>query len=79
MKYLFGITLFVCALVVWPHEFISVARASIDTLEYYIDSAGNKITKIEASKTLLMDKGARVWRCAEVEMSEKMTLVRKKK
>lgn len=73
------LALVVSAFLVWPHRFISVARASIDTLEYYIDTAGNKLSKIQASRTLLMDKGARVWKCAEVEMSEKMTLVRKKK
>lgn len=47
--------------------------------QMYLDSNGNQITKRDAVKSLLLNDQATIWDCKQVELSDRITLIRKKK
>jgi len=69
-----ALPIIVASIIVWPHH----ARSIAETLEFYLDAAGNKITKVEAAKALILENTESVYRCYQVEMSDKLTIRKKK-
>lgn len=63
------------AAVVWPNE-IKAKAQSIS--EFFMDESGKRMSKLEATKELIVDGTASVYRCYEVEMSDKLTLRKRK-
>lgn len=69
----------IAAAIVWPKAFVAAAekaRAAVN--EIYLDHKMNEISKRQAVKMMLNDDKAIVLRCSHVELSDKLT-VRKRK
>lgn len=65
----------IATMLVWPDAWAK----GINALEYYVNASGKQMTKLEAGRSLMLNKGEAVWRCYQVQMSDKLTVVRKKK
>lgn len=46
--------------------------------EFFVDKSNQVMTKLEALKVLISDKGEAVFKCYEVELSPSLSVVKKK-
>lgn len=54
-------------------------KAAVDQLQFYLLDDGQKVSKVEATKSLLLNDGATVWNCYQVELTDKLTLKKRKR
>jgi len=65
----------VATAIVWPQAF---AAKVTQAKEFFIDSAKAVLTKQEATKKLILFRDQEIYRCQLVELSESLTIRRKK-
>lgn len=67
--------MFLAAVMMWPNEL----RAKAEQMaEIFLDSHKNEVTKMQVMKSLLNDRSAVFFRCYQVEISDKLTLRKRK-
>ncbi len=63
---------------VWPDKVRASVDSLVSTIQFYMTDSGKRMTKAEATKTLLLESDAFVYNCYQVELTEKLTLKKKK-
>ena len=71
----FTVAALVATAIMWPNAF---ANTAIKAKEFFMDSAKAVLTKTEAAKRMIVAKDTEIYRCQLVELSDKLTIVRKK-
>lgn len=65
----------VATAIVYPEK----VRATVNSITFYMKEDGSRLSKVDATKTLMLEGGAVVYNCYQVEMTDKLTLRKKKK
>lgn len=69
----------VASAIVWPNQVVQAAdKIAKKVNELFLDAKLQEISKRQAMKVLLNDGNSVVLRCSEVELSDKMTIRKKK-
>lgn len=68
-------TLFFSACIVWPNEMKAKAA---QIAEIFLDGNKNEVSKREVVKAMLNNPSATYFRCYQVELNDKLSLVKKK-
>jgi hypothetical protein len=65
----------VAGFIVWPDAYASKAK---EAKEFFLTASKEVLTQKEAARRLIVFKGEEIWRCNQVTISDKLTIVRKK-